>query len=268
MSLANAEHAAGFLADLRVGADARKAVDDLPEVCRPKTLIDGYVIQRRLRELLRHRAPGHQVGWKIGCTTQRIQEYLKIPHPCAGTLYSNSVHADSLTIKLDDYLNLGLECEIAVRLGRDLPVTPEPYTRETVAPAVADVMAAIELIEHRYSDFTQVSAASLVADDVLSAGCILGQPVSAEELGGLAHLRGGFSVNDALPGQTGSGADVLGHPLTALAWLADMASRLGTPLQEGQIVSLGRLIDVYYPEPGEQIEARIDRLPPAVIRIR
>lgn len=267
MSLANAEHAAGLLADLRVRAGVTSSIDDLPSVCRPETLIDGYVIQRRVRELLSHRAPGCQVGWKIGCTTERIQNYLKIPHPCAGTLYENRVHKDHQDVRLTDYFDLGLECEIAVCLSRDLPAIPEPYSHEAVAPAIAEVMASIELIEHRYADFSQVSAASLVADDVLSAGCILGEGVPVNDLSDLATLRGGFSIDGALPGQTGKGAEVLGHPLTALSWLADLASRLGTPLQKGQVITLGSLIDVHYPAPGTTIEARIDRLPPVSVTI-
>ncbi|MEM9139379.1 MAG: fumarylacetoacetate hydrolase family protein [Pseudomonadota bacterium] len=267
MSLANAEHAAGLLADLRVRAGQDAAIDDLPPVCQPATLLDGYVIQRRVRELLAHRAPGRQVGWKIGCTTKKIQDYLKIPHPCAGTLYQNRLHRGHVQIDAAQYFNLGLECEIAVRLSADLPAIEGHYTRETVAPAVADVMASIELIEHRYRDFSKVSAASLVADDVLSAGCVLGEAVPVDDLSDLATLRGGFSVDGALPGQTGRGAEVQGHPLAALAWLADLASRLNTPLRAGQVITLGSLIEVHYPKRGTTIEARIDRLPPVSVAV-
>ena len=267
MSFANADHAAGVLADLRVRAPGAKVLDDLPKVCRPASLIEAYGIQARLRELLSYRRPGPQIGWKIGCTTPVMQEYLKIPHPCAGTLYEKSFYKDEVTLKARDYFTLGLECEIAVRLGQDLPRLDTPRGREDVASAVTEVMASIEIVEHRFADFNKAGTPSLVADDFFSAGCVVGAPMAPEELSDLAGLRGGFSIDGNLPEATGSGAQILGHPLTALAWLADHAAGLQSPLREGQVITLGSIVKTIYPEPGQQIEARIDRLPPAVVKV-
>ena len=91
--------------------------------------------------------------------------------------------------------------------------------------------------------------------------------MAPEELSDLAGLRGGFSIDGNLPEATGSGAQILGHPLTALAWLADHAAGLQSPLREGQVITLGSIVKTIYPEPGQQIEARIDRLPPAVVKV-
>lgn len=267
MSLATTDHAAGILADLRVRAEGAVQIDDLPDVCRPTLLLDGYAIQRRVRELLSFRAPGPHAGWKIGCTTPKIQSYLGIPHPIAGSLYGNLIWTGQTQTRAADHFRLGLECELAVRLNRDLPYREEAYDRATITASVSHVMAAIELVDHRFTDLATVSPASLIADDSLSAGLVTGEPVPLNDLSDLAHVRGGFSIDDALPTEVGRGSDVLGHPLSALTWLADLAARLGTPLREGQIVSLGSLTDIYYPKPGQNVEARIDRLPPAVIDI-
>ena len=267
MSFASTEHAAGILADLRVRVPGSKVLDDLPEVCRPASLMDAYQIQARLRELLGFRAPGPQVGWKIGCTTPVMQDYLKIPHPCAGTLYRKSLYQETAKLRADKYFTLGLECEIAVRLGMDLPRQSTPRTRQEIREAVSEVMASIEIVEHRFKDFSKVKAPSLVADDFFSAGCVIGAPMKPDEISDLAGLRGGFSIDGASPDATGSGAEILGHPLTALAWLADHVAGLSTPLQKGQIVTLGSVVKTIYPEPGQIIEARIDRLPVATVEV-
>ncbi|MEM7057664.1 MAG: fumarylacetoacetate hydrolase family protein [Pseudomonadota bacterium] len=267
MSFAFADHAAGLLADLRVRVPGAEVMDDLPDVCRPKTLMDAYRIQARLRELLSFRAPGPQVGWKIGCTTPVMQSYLKIPHPCAGTLYRKSVCKRSIELRAADFFTLGLECEIAVRLAQDLPRLSQPRNSDSMLGTIAEVMASIEIVEHRFTDFTKVRAPTLVADDFFSAGCVIGSPMKPSELSDLRRLRGGFSIDDSRPEATGSGEEILGHPLTALAWLADHAAGLNTPLLKGQIVTLGSIVKTIYPEPGQVIEARIDRLPAAAVTV-
>ncbi|MEM6663237.1 MAG: hypothetical protein AAF666_13780, partial [Pseudomonadota bacterium] len=242
-------------------------LEALPAACRPTSLMDGYRIQARARDLLRSRYPGPQIGWKIGATTAHIQKFLKVPHPIAGTLYQGTVYRGDRTVQAADYFNLSLECEIAVALDADVPGRPGGHDRHSVADTVGSVMASIELIEFRFEDFASVGAATLVGDDSLSAGCILGEPMPIGDIADLSALRGGFSIDGALPEETATGAAVLGHPLTALAWLADVAAGLGTPLKAGQIVSLGSLVQILPAQVGQVVEARIDRLPPVAVTI-
>lgn len=250
------DRAAGLLADLRLRAGGAVPFDDLPEECRPADLTEAYAVQDRLRQRLAS-VSGAPVGWKIGCTTKVMQDYLSIPHPCAGTLYANSVRRGTARVRADAYFTLGLECEIAVELARDLAPGGD------AAAAVGAVMASIEIVEHRFNDFRTASVASLVADDFFSAGCVLGAPVSPAEAGDLATITGGFSVNGAVPETTGTGAAILGHPLTALGWLAEHRGGL----KAGETVTLGSVVKTVYPGPGTRIEARFDRLPPAVVEV-
>jgi 2-oxo-3-hexenedioate decarboxylase/2-keto-4-pentenoate hydratase len=138
-------------------------------------------------------------------------------------------------------VKIGMECEIAVRLSRDLPPQSLPYTRETVAPAVAEVMAAIELVDERYENYRTLGIPTLVADDFFNAGCVLGKPVSDWRHLDLAALTGRAIINDIEVGR-GVGAMVLGHPLNALAWLANAQAEHGLPgLKAGEFVMLGIL---------------------------
>jgi 2-oxo-3-hexenedioate decarboxylase/2-keto-4-pentenoate hydratase len=261
------EKAAELLADIRLRVPEPRILPNLPDDCRPDDLYAAYEVQRRLRKRLTDCGHGPEVGWRIGCTTRVMKEYLKIPHPCAGTLYEASLHRGQTALQASDYHHLGLECEIAVFLAADLPLKEEFYARDEVARAVGGVMASIELVEHRFEDFSRVGTASLIADDFFSAGCVLGGPIAFSECGDLAEIEGGFSVNGERPEKTGKGSEIQGHPLTALAWLADHAARLGTPLRAGHFVTLGSVVRTIYPEPGMQVEAVFPGLYPAIVDI-
>ena len=262
------DRAARLLADLRVrAAGCDRPLVELPEDCRPASLGEAYDIQDALRPLVAARGPGAPVGWKIGCTTAVMQQYLDIPHPCAGTLYRTGLHRERATLQAADFFQLGLECEIAVRLGAPIDARPRGHDAASVADAVAGVMASVEIVEPRFEDVTKVSTPSLVADDFFSVGCVLGQERPLERLGALADLSGGFARDGAAPDETGRGSAILGDPLTALAWLADHLAARDSRLEAGDVVTLGSVVKTIYPEPGARIEARFEGLPPVSLEI-
>ena len=156
-----------------------------------------------------------------------------------------------------------------MRLGRPLPAAEAPFDRADVAAAVESCMAAIEIVDDRYDDFRALDAASLVADDFFSAGAVLGAPVSVPISGwsglDLAALRGTMTINDAEVG-SGTGADVMGHPFEALAWLANHAAATGRPLAEGDVVLTGSIVETNWVETGRQRPGR-DREPRRSLRL-
>ena len=234
----------------------------LPEGCRPRSLEEAYRVQAALNERLGG-SIGAVCGRKIGCTTPVMQRYLRIEHPCAGALYAGRVHRSPATVAYGAHWRPGVECEIAVRLGESLPAAKAPFDRADVAAAVESCMAAIEIVDDRYDDFRALDAASLVADDFFSAGAVLGTPVSTpvSTRSGLdlAALRGTMTINDADVG-SGIGADVMGHPFEALAWLANHAAATGRPLAEGDVVLTGSIVETRWVEPGDNVRVEIESL--------
>jgi 2-oxo-3-hexenedioate decarboxylase/2-keto-4-pentenoate hydratase len=260
--------AAEILADLRLrSGSGTRQLDELPPDCRPLSLDDAYVIQTRVRELLQARGAGTACGWKIGCTTPIMQRYLNIPHPCAGTLYTTGVYAGSAALDKAAFFQLGLECELAVRLGDDVPARGGGHDRASVAPYVESVMTSVEIIDHRFADLDSVSTASLVADDFFSCGCVTGVAVPPESVDDLGLLTGGFSIDGEPAPETGRGEAILGHPLTALAWLAEHLPAHGAQLARGDIVTLGSVVKTFYPQSTMQVEAVFEGLEPVTIDV-
>ena len=108
-------------------------------------------------------------------------------------------------------------------------------------------MAAIEVVDDRYEDYRALDVPTLIADDFFNAACVLGVPVAAWRDLDLAALRGRMSINGADVG-TGRGGDILGHPLEALAWLANALVARGSCLESGEFV-LGSVVETRWVGP-------------------
>ena len=104
-----------------------------------------------------------------------------------------------------------------------------------------------------------MGTATLIADDFFGAGCLLGAPVVEWRDLDLGAATGRLLVDGVEIGR-GRGADVMGHPFKALAWLANNLAARGRMLRRGDIVLTGSLVRVHYPAPGETVDIVIDGL--------
>ncbi|GLH79649.1 hydratase [Bradyrhizobium sp. SSBR45G] len=246
-------------AQLIVGARRERApLAALPVHLQPKDEAAGYEIQHEVHWLLAEHA-GDFAGYKIGCTSKVMQDYIGIPHPCAGGVFAGGVHASGVTLRAADFVRVGVECEIAVRLAKDLLPLDAPFTIAHVGDAIGECHAAIEIVDDRYVQWETMGAPTLVADDFFAAGCVLGPAIPRAAAGDLAAVQGRAFVNGALAGQ-GSGADVLGHPLHALAWLANHLAARGDGLEAGQLVLTGSLVKTVWLKPGDRVRMELDGL--------
>ena len=219
---------------------------------------EGYRIQRAVHDLLLPQT-GSLVGYKIGCTSAVMQQYLGIPHPCGGGVFAKGVHRNGASLRTKDFVRVGVECEIAVRLARDPSPSEAPFTAEWVAEAIEAYYPAIEIVDDRYVDWQTLGAPTLVADDFFAAGCVLGKPVSRLAAPDLLDVVGRALINGAEVGQ-GTGADVLGHPHNALAWLANHLAAEGRGLRAGQIVLTGSLVKTVWLEAGDKVVMELSGL--------
>jgi 2-keto-4-pentenoate hydratase len=234
----------------------RRQIDILPPELLPADLDEAYAIRAVFEEIERARGRGEVVGYKIGLTTPIMQKLCGVNEPCYGAIFATEVHQRRAELPARNYCRLGIETEIAVRLGEDLP---QGGSADRVAAAVESCMAAIEVLEDLRHDYKRLSAAAMVAGNVWNAGVVLGPPFSDWRGLDLAKLTARLTINGREIGH-GQGGDVMGNPLNALAWLADKLASAGTPLKRGMIVMTGSMVPIQFPAAGDHAIVEVEGL--------
>ena len=243
-------------------ADVRAAVgrlSPLPAGLAPGDEAEAYAIQDRLRLHLAGRGLGGVAGFKIGCTTQVMQTYLGIDHPCEGGMSSERIYASGWHFPAAAFVRPGVECEIAVEIAHDLTPGDAPFDRKRLQNSIAAVFAAVEIVDDRYDNWRDMDLPTLVADDFFHAALVLGPRIGDWRGIDLPAVRGILRVDGIEVGR-GVGADILGHPLDALAWLANHRAARGLGLRAGDLVSLGSVTQTCWLEPGQSAEIEIEEL--------
>jgi 2-keto-4-pentenoate hydratase len=214
----------------------RSPYENVPAMFGLETVAQAYAAQDAL---IPHWTPsrGPVAGMKIATTTKVMQALMGIDHPCGGLIYAQTIHPSPARQSHGSFQHLVVECELAVRLARDLPAQPQPYDRASVRAAIGGVMAAFELIEDRHADYRQTRALSLIADNAWNGGIVIGaeRTLPADlDLDGIAGTLEG-AADGPRHGRTDD-------PLGALAWVADLAVQRGAPLRAGMVVITGSVI--------------------------
>ena len=234
-------------------------IGELPDPCRPVNEIEAYLIQDDLHEYLTRTKFGRVGGHKIGCTTSVMQEFLNIRNPCAGGVFASTAQIVEGDFEHEGYRHVGVECEIAVRLAVPLGSGNGSYNSDSVAGAVAEVMPAIEIVDDRYDDYASLGAPTLIADDFFDAGCVLGDSIGDWRSLDLVSIVGHMRINGIEVG-CGRGGDIMGHPFTALAWLANLFARRGKVLMPGEFILLGSVVETQWVQMGDKVEIDIEGL--------
>lgn len=253
----------------------------VPDDIRPRTREEGYAVQARLEG----RSAAPLFGWKIAATSIAGQAHINVTGPLAGRLlheraidlsrrlvrgsFSEGGSGDGASAaKAEAALPFGAnhmkvaEAEFAFRMGRDLPPRPSPYSVDEVLAAVATLHPAIEVPDSRFDDFTVVGAPQLIADNACAHQFVLGPSATVDwrSIDLVEHVVTGTVVGRPLQGgrnepltREGKGANVLGDPRVALAWLANELSGLGITLKAGQVVTTGTCLVPLPIQPGDRI---------------
>lgn len=226
-------------------------LDALPEPLRPATREEGYAIQTVIAES----SSAPVFGWKIAATSAAGQRHINVDGPMAGRLLAERVIADGATVPLASNLMRVAEAEFAFRFGVDLPPRATPYAVDEVLAAVATLHPAIEAPDSRYHDFTTVGAPQIIADNACAH---LFLPGPAVETDWRAIDLAAYPVSAVVNGTTehhGLGANVLGDPRLALAWLVNELSGLGIAVMAGQMVTTGTCVVPIPVSPGDEVRA-------------
>jgi 2-keto-4-pentenoate hydratase len=196
------------------------------------------------------------VGRKVGATSAAVQQQFGLDEPDYGMLFADMAVGDGLTVPRDRLIQPMAEAEIAFILERDF-TEPQPTVAD-VLRSIAYVVPAIEILDSRIENF-DITMVDTIADNSSVGMFVLGGP--ARRVDGLDFGRCAMvtSVNGKARSE-GHGADCLGSPLNAVAWLARRMVEIGRPLMAGDIILSGSLGPVVKVAPGDEVEVTIEGL--------
>lgn len=209
---------------------------------------DAYAIQAAT--LGRRGAPA--VGFKLGYTSAAMRAQMGIAEPNFGVLTeAHRLGVDGRAIDRTRLIHPRVEPEIALRLGREL--AGAGHDRASVSRHLDAVLPALEVVDTRYPDY-RFTLVDNIADNSSSAGFVTGPAIAWEDGFDLGALEVELQV-DGQPVDRGRGADAMGDPLLALAWLAGFLAARGQTVPAGAVVLTGGLTRAHPAERDQEIAA-------------
>jgi 2-keto-4-pentenoate hydratase len=256
--------AAQFLLDSHTRREQFAALP--PELC-PASTEEAYAIQDAF-VALRAQQLGAIVGYKIALSSAEMQRFVGVDTPMAGMILESTVHRTPARMRAEQYGNPIVEFEIGVEIAQDLPAADAPYTRERVAGAVGAIMPAIELADDRKADYSRLARhpLDLIADNTWNEGAVLGFALKEWQQIDLPAARGRATINGRLVGE-GSGAAAMGHPLEAVAWIANHLASLGRGLLRKDFVITGSMITSKAVAAGDLVQFSLEGVGDVELRV-
>ena len=247
------------------GHERRARFERLRGELAPASLAEAYDVQDEVHRRFAAAGWGELGGHKIALTSKAIQELCGVDQPAGGAIFARTIHTSPASLGLADFMHLGLEFELGLRLGRDLPAAGAPYDRAKVTPAVATCMPAFELIEDRNADYTDLDAASILTDKCWCGGVVIGPEVTDWPSLDLETTPVELVWNGEVVDRGVTGA-AMSHPFESLAWLANLLASRGRGMKAGELVITGSALKTRFPELARD-HYRIAGLGEATVRV-
>lgn len=209
----------------------RVRLPGFPADIQPQTLEQGYAIQLAAARQ-RSATPS---GFKVGLTSETAQRAARTGAPIAGRLALADIVRAPARLTLDAQHLRVVEAEVVFEMGADLPATRAPFSEADMAACIRGAFAGLEICDSRFVHCDDLPLPHIVADNSNADRLVIGDALAD-------WSRADLAVTLARRGEplvTGSTAQVLGHPLRSLVWLANWLAASGESLRCGQWVATG-----------------------------
>jgi 2-keto-4-pentenoate hydratase len=193
-------------------------------------------------------------GWKVAIGPEN--------RPIAAPLLDLYPAASEISL----FPNCTIEVELAVRLGKDLPIREAgSYERSDILNAIESVVLGIEVIGGRFDDAANVPFLSFLADNLGNRAYVIGDRLprsTVEQVDGLVcHV-----TLDEMSLYRAPVSHPAGDPLLPLLAYANEQSDYLGGLRAGQIVTTGSLCGVLPVHAAGLIKANLDKVGQASVR--
>jgi 2-keto-4-pentenoate hydratase len=247
------------LAGVRAAADRLMTASATGQPCAPiRNLLQdgdvsvGYAVQNVLTHA-RVTAGRRIVGRKVGLTSPAVQRQLGVDQPDFGVLFDDMVCPPDRPVSMASLLQPKIEAELAIVLAEDLDGDVSPAA---VRAAVKSVLPALEIVDSRIAGW-DITLVDTVADHASSALYVLGEHALSLGDRDLTTVEMTMVDGSGAVVSSGTGADCLGDPVLAVAWLARTAKEYGAPLRAGEVILSGALGPMVGVTAGSEFTAHI-----------
>ena len=247
----------------------RKPLDLMLQPFAPQTMAEAYAVQAGMVSRLAE-TRGPAAGYKIAYTSAVMRERTGVGQPCYGRIPASMVYNSPATVDSSGYGGIGIECEVAVKLGADLPASGAPYTRDSIAEYIEWIAASFELVDRRgcaIAGWARCRRFAASWTNISNGGAVLGEPITDWQSIDLTASRGTMSINGEIVGE-GVGSDVMGHPLEPLVWLANTLAADGMSMEKGALILTGSFAPPVMMKPGDEAAVHIDGLGEALLSVQ
>src|SRR5690606_21911786 len=152
-------------------------------------------IQSELVRRSLHSGRASIAGYKVGLTSEKMQKFCGVAQPIAGCVLSNGVLASGVSLRKADFHRLGIESELALRIGKEVPAVRSAGDLRDLTACVDAIAAAFEVIDDRDADYAHLEASSIVAENSWNKAIVLGEAMSPAAFGDLRGLEGSLLVD-------------------------------------------------------------------------
>jgi len=205
-------------------------------------LSDAYALQDTVATL-RVSGGDRLVGYKVGCTGPGTVQQFGMEGPIRGCLFESEVRQHCCTVPSNEFANLAIEGEMAVRIGAE--------------GTIAAVFPVIEL-HHFVFRGRRKTLPELVANNGLNGGVVLPSGtwlLSRDYIDRPGELS--VWINDRLIA-SGELWPMYGGAYASLGWLRAHLAKKARSLLPEQIVLTGTPLVLYPVRAGDRIVVRVD----------
>ncbi|WP_116472533.1 2-keto-4-pentenoate hydratase [Zobellella maritima] len=231
---------------LHIAYRAAGQFEALPASCAPQTVEQAYAIQDGLARKLWLDQGLRTSCWKVGAPKPGVTPY-SAPIP------PQRVHDSGTLVDTDAFHMIGIEGELAFRLGRPLEPRATSYSDAEVRDAIGELCVTIELVDTRLQDWQQAGALWRLADNQINGALVVGS--------GIADWQGiKFGSQPVILRFNGveqankTGGHPLGDPTQLLGWAVNHLVARNGGLQAGDLITTGTWTGMIFVEPGTEVE--------------
>ena len=216
---------------------------------------DSVCSRAKLNALLAGKL-GKVVGYKAGLTNPAVQKRFNTDKPVWGKLYEGMIQKDGFTVEATFGARPLFEADMLVRVSN--AAINQARTPMDVLRNVDQIIPFIELPDLVVQAPPKLNGPGVAAINVGARLGVAGAPIAVPATRGeryamldaLERMTVQVTDNSGALLASGTGSDILGHPLNAVVWIAEALAKEQLSLKPGDLVSLGSFSPLMPPKAG------------------